>query len=61
MNGSKYKGRSLNVEFSVPKENYEKRIENIVGHTNMERKEAIKPQSIKVYIKKEEASTKAEQ
>jgi len=43
MNGTKYKGRNLTVEFSVPKINYEKRVDNIVGHTNMERDAVIKP------------------
>ncbi len=61
MNGSKYKGRSLTVEFSVAKEVYEKRIESIVEHTNMERADAIKPTSIKVDIKKDEQTIKAEQ
>ena len=37
MHGAKYKGRNLTVEFSVDKKTYEKRIENIVEHTKMER------------------------
>jgi len=60
MNGSKYKGRSLTVEFSVPKESYEKRLDSIVSSTNMERKEAIKPMSIKNDTKTTAQLTKAE-
>ena len=51
MDGSKYKGRNLTVEFSVDKTTYEKRIESIVEHTKMERKEAIKPTSVKAQAK----------
>ena len=47
MNGAKYKGRNLTVEFSVPKGSYEKRVDAIVEHTNMERNEVIKPTSVK--------------
>ena len=54
MHGSKYKGRNLTVEFSVDKKTYEQRIQNIVGHTKMERNDAIKPTSIKAQIKTNE-------
>ena len=47
MNGAKYKGRNLTVEFSVPKGSYEKRVDAIVEHTNMERNQVIKPTSVK--------------
>ena len=53
MNGAKYKGRNLTVEFSVPKGSYEKRVEHIVEHTNMERDAVIRPQSIKREEKEE--------
>ena len=59
MNGSKYKGRDLTVEFSVPKGSYESRIQTIVEHTNMERQEAIKPMSVKNQ-NKEDAKAQAE-
>lgn len=62
MNGSKFKGRNLTVEFSVPKESYEKRIDNILGATNMERKDVIKPVSVKNEIRTEkDAKAKAEE
>lgn len=51
MNGTKYKGRNLTVEFSVDKKTYERRIETIVEHTKMERNDAIKPTSVKSQIK----------
>ena len=54
MHGSKYKGRNLTVEFSVDKKTYEQRIQNIVGHTKMERNDAIKPTSVKAQIKTNE-------
>jgi len=53
MNGAKYKGRNLTVEFSVPKGSYEKRIDSIVEHTHMQRKDAIQPMSLKLEKKKE--------
>ena len=67
MNGSKYKGRNMTVEFAVPKESYEKRLDAIVESTNMERKEAIKPMSIKndtkttAQVNKAEAEKKAKE
>jgi len=47
MNGSKFKGRNLTVEFSVPKVDYEKRIDNIVANTGMEKADALKPTGVK--------------
>ena len=61
MNNFKFKGRSLTVEFSVPKLSYEKRIESIVEHTNLDRKDAIKPLSVKVAQKEEQAATVAKE
>ena len=52
MNGQKFKGRPLTVELSVSKANYEKRITNIMEHNNMEKKDVIKPKSIKVEEKR---------
>ena len=46
LQGTKYKGRNLTVEFSVPKETYERRLDSIVEHTNMERKDAVVPMSV---------------
>jgi len=37
----------LTVEISVPKTAYEKRVDALVEHTNMDRKEAIRPMSLK--------------
>ena len=62
MNGNKYKGRNLTVEFSVPKESYEKRLDNIVGHTKTERKDVVKPWSVKKEARDEsEAKAKKEE
>ena len=61
MHNAKYKGRNLTVEFSVPKGTYENRINQIVEHTNMERKEAIKPMSIKVAQKVAETEAKGQE
>ena len=62
MNGNKYKGRNLTVEFSVPKESYEKRLDNIVGHTKTERKDVVKPWSVKKEARDEsEAKVKKEE
>ena len=47
MNGQKFKGRPIAVELSVPKGAYDKRVNALVENTNMDRKEAIKPMSIK--------------
>ena len=58
MNGAKFKGRNLTVEFSVPKADYEKRIDNIVANTNTEKKDAIQPISIKAGVRKTEAEEK---
>ena len=46
LHGTKYKGRDLTVEFSVSRETYERRLETIVEHTNMERKDVVVPLSI---------------
>ena len=53
MNGQKFKGRPLTVELSVPKASYEKRVSSLMEHTNMDKKEVIKPRSIKIEEKKE--------
>jgi len=60
MNGTKYKGRNLTVEFSVPKNTYEARIDNIVANTNMERKDAITPFGVKSDARDEEDAKKKE-
>ena len=52
MNGQKFKGRPLTVELSVSKANYEKRVSNIMEHNSMEKKDVIKPKSIKVEERK---------
>jgi len=59
MNGQKFKGRPLTVELSVQKLQYEKRIDALVEHTNMDRKEAIRPMSLK-WEERAEKAKKAE-
>ena len=46
-NGKKYKGRTIAVEFSVSKERYEKRVQNIVEHSKLDRKEVIIPKEVR--------------
>ena len=48
MNGQKFKGRPLTVELSVSKTSYEKRVSHIMEHNKVDKKDVIKPQSIKV-------------
>jgi len=40
MHNQKWKGRTLGVEFSVPKGHYEHKIDHIVEHTNMSKQSA---------------------
>ena len=61
MNGQKFKGRPLSVELSVTKASYEKRITTLMEHTNMDKKEAIKPKSIKWEEKKEKERLREEE
>lgn len=46
-NGKKYKGRTIAVEFSVSKERYEKRVQKIVEHSKLDRKEVIIPKEVR--------------
>lgn len=48
MHAAKFKGRPLTVEFSVPKEAYQKRVDQIVEHTNMSQKEVLRPISVRI-------------
>lgn len=41
MNGQKFKGRDLAVEFSMPKLKYDKKIANIMENTNMDKQASI--------------------
>lgn len=47
MNGQKFKGRPIAVEFSVPKKHYESRVTNILSNTNMEREDVVQPSLLK--------------
>ena len=47
LHGKKFKGRTVALEFSLPKQRYEKRVANIVEHTNMDRKEVILPKEVR--------------
>ena len=53
MHAAKFKGRPLTVEFSVPKEAYQKRIDQIVEHTNMTQKDVLKPISVRIEQKEQ--------
>jgi hypothetical protein len=43
MNLKQWKGRTLALEFSVPKGSYEAKVNSLVQHTNLKREEAILP------------------
>jgi nucleolar protein 4 len=47
LNGNKYKGRHVEVEFSLPKNKYETKITHIMENTNMTRKDIVLPKSAK--------------
>jgi len=55
MNNKKWKGRTLALEFSVPKGSYESKIVKIVEHTNLHREEAILPKVLRDEKKQREA------
>jgi RNA recognition motif-containing protein len=43
MNGQKFKGRTVALEFSLPKGKYEKKVQHILENTNQERQDVILP------------------
>lgn len=47
MNNAQWKGRTLALDFSVPKGSYEAKIEKIVTHTTLEKKDAIIPKTLR--------------
>ena len=47
MNGNKFKGRTVVVEFSVPKNRYETRITHILQNTKQTRQDVVQPKAIK--------------
>ena len=47
LNEQKYKGRTVQLEFSVPKAKYESRVEKIMTHTKQTRADIVVPKSIK--------------
>ena len=47
MNNKQWKGRTLAMEFSVPKGSYESKIVKIVEHTNLARNDAILPKVLR--------------
>lgn len=59
MNGQKFKGRIIAVEFSVPKEKYESKVANILSNTKMTRQDAVIPKVVKEATE-EEAKAKIE-
>ena len=52
MNQSKFKGRSLTVELSLPKASYEAKVQHQIDNTNQTKEDIIKPKSIKIEEKK---------
>jgi len=47
MHNSTWKGRTVAVGFSVPKGSYESRIDHVVAHTNMDKKDAVLPKELR--------------
>jgi RNA recognition motif-containing protein len=47
MNNKQWKGRTVAMEFSVPKGSYEARITGIVEHTKLERDQAVLPKVLR--------------
>jgi len=47
MNNQQWKGRTLALEFSVPKGSYESKIVKIVEHTNLGREDAVLPKVLR--------------
>ncbi len=43
MNGQKFKGRTVALEFSLPQGKYEKKVQHILENTNQDRKDVIIP------------------
>lgn len=41
LNGSKFKGRDITVELSMPKLKYDKKIQNLMENTNMDKQASI--------------------
>ena len=55
MNNKKWKGRTLALEFSVPKGSYESRIKGVVEHTNLNEKDALLPKVLREEKKEAQA------
>lgn len=47
LNGKKYKGRAVVLQFSVPKNKYETRVEHILENTKQTRQDVVQPKQIK--------------
>ena len=60
MHNMMFKGRSLTVEFSIPKASYETKVQHVLDNTNLTKQEAIKPKSIKLEEKKKDADAPEE-
>ena len=61
MNNNQWKGRTLSLEFAVPKGSYESKIVKIVEHTNLDRENAILPKVLRDEKRqREEVKEKAE-
>jgi len=60
LNNSKWKGRTVTVNFSVPKLSYESKLDSLVEHTKMDRQTAAIPKVLREEknIKKSEEEQK---
>lgn len=60
MNDKAWKGRTLALEFSVPKGSYEHRVGKVVEHTKLAREDAVLPKVLRDQ-KKEAQEVKAKE
>ena len=51
MSGQKWKGRAITVEFSLPKNSYETKVQHVLDNTNQTKQEVIRPKSVKQELK----------
>lgn len=47
VNGTSWKGRTVTLDFSVPKGKYESRIDSVVEHTKLDRTQAVLPKVLR--------------
>ena len=61
LNNSKWKGRTITVNFSVPKLSYESKLDSLVEHTKMDRATAAIPKVLREEKQEKKKLAKREQ